>query len=392
MRSEHNGGASLAAFLLAVSTLTLLMVSPVEGQGTPCTTDAACTDPSQPFCDVPEGATGGLCGECVVSAFPDESGSCPDSPPQLCGRSLGTIPDTVCLGCASVTSFYGITSAPEREILATRPDLNQDADVVANCQRECFDFYACATNADCPGTLPFCDAGGECRLECIASADCPADRPSCEAGLCFECGTDADCPANSPLCVVRECFECGTNADCPADRNICDAGQCFAEPGCGTNADCPDTLPFCDIECVLISQNDVVCETAGQCVATDPSECAVSAFPGEDGSCPDAPEGEGFAGPQICGRTVSTIPKTGCTACAEFEQVADLTTLADCEILATSFNQTADVVANCQRECFGFYACATNADCPDTLPICNAGQCEISVFSPLDGMGGGSSA
>ena len=347
MRSEHNGGASLAAFLLAVSTLTLLMVSPVEGQGTPCTTDAACTDPSQPFCDVPEGATGGLCGECVVSAFPDESGSCPDSPPQLCGRSTGTIPDTVCLGCASVTNFYGITSAAECEILATRPDLNQDADVVANCQRECFDFYACATNADCPGTLPFCDAGGECRLECIASADCPADRPSCEAGLCFECGT---------------------------------------------NADCPDTLPFCDIECVLISQNDVVCETAGQCVATDPSECVVSAFPGEDGSCPDAPEGEGFAGPQICGRTVSTIPKTGCTACAEFEQVADLTTLADCEILATSFNQTADVVANCQRECFGFYACATNADCPDTLPICNAGQCEISVFSPLDGMGGGSSA
>ena len=33
MRSEHNRGASLAAFLLAVSTITLLFVSPVEGQG-----------------------------------------------------------------------------------------------------------------------------------------------------------------------------------------------------------------------------------------------------------------------------------------------------------------------------------------------------------------------
>ena len=32
MRSEHNRGASLGAFLLAVSTITLLMVSPVEGQ------------------------------------------------------------------------------------------------------------------------------------------------------------------------------------------------------------------------------------------------------------------------------------------------------------------------------------------------------------------------
>ena len=110
--------------------------------------------------DVPEGATGGLCGECVVSAFPDETGSCPDIPPQLCGRSTGTTPSTACLGCASVTSFYGITTPEECEILAT--NLDQDADVVANCQRECFDFYACATNADCPGTLPFCDI--DCEL------------------------------------------------------------------------------------------------------------------------------------------------------------------------------------------------------------------------------------
>merc|ERR1711934_138629 len=50
MRSEHNGGASLAAFLLAVSTMTLLFVSPVEGQ---------------------------LLDPCVVTAFPGEPGSCP---------------------------------------------------------------------------------------------------------------------------------------------------------------------------------------------------------------------------------------------------------------------------------------------------------------------------
>ena len=170
----------------------------------------------------------------------------------------------------------------------------------------------------------------------------------------------------------------------------------MAEAECATNADCPDTLPFCDIDCELFFPINVIC-TPGQCVATDPSECVVSALPGEDGSCPDAPQ-EGFAGPQICSRTVTTVPKTSCTACAGFEQFDLLTTLADCEILATSFNQTADVVANCQRECFGFYACATYADCPDTLPICNqsVGQCEISsptpTFSPLAGMGGGSSA
>ena len=437
MRSEHNRGASLAAFLLAVSTVTLLFVSPVEGQGTPCTTDADCTDPSQPFCDVPEGATGGLCGECVVSAFPDETGSCPDIPPQLCGRSTGTTPSTACLGCASVTSFYGITTPEECEILAT--NLDQDADVVANCQRECFDFYACATNADCPGTLPFCDIDcelffpinvictpGQCVAtdpsECVVSAlpgeddSCPdapqegfagpqicsrtvttVPKTSCTACAGFEqfdiLTTLADCEIlattfNQTADVVancqRECFgfyACATNADCPADRNICDAGQCFAEPGCGTNEDCPTTQPFCNVPDG---------ETEGVC-----GECVVGAFPGENGSCPVL-EGQDDAGRQICGRSPPDFSSTICVSCFsadedEFEFGTD-PTAADCEILATSFDQTEDVVANCQRECFAVYSCATNADCPDILPICNAGQCEISVFSALDGMGGGSSA
>merc|ERR1711934_945634 len=50
MRSEHNRGASLGAFLLAVSTMTLLFVSPVEGQ---------------------------VGDACVVTALPGETGSCP---------------------------------------------------------------------------------------------------------------------------------------------------------------------------------------------------------------------------------------------------------------------------------------------------------------------------
>ena len=91
-----------------------------------------------------------------------------------------------------------------------------------------------------------------------------------------------------------------------------------------------------------------------------------------------------FFGPQYCARTNQEAPNTICESCA------GINTPADCEFLER--DQKADVVANCKRSCFDFYACATNADCQDTLPICNAGQCEISIFSPLDGMGGGSSA
>ena len=122
---------------------------------------------------------------------------------------------------------------------------------------------------------------------------------------------------------------------------------------------------------------------------------------------------EVFAGPQLCARIDAV---SICVPCTRFQENFGITTAADCELFSgTDFgSQTADVVANYQRECFGFYACTTNADCPDTLPICNAGQClaecdtnadcpdtlpicnagqcEISIFSPLDGMGGGSSA
>ena len=160
--------------------------------------------------------------------------------------------------------------------------------------------------------------------------------------------------------------------------------ECFDYFACTSKANCPTTEPsraFCDVP---------VGETEGVC-----GECVVGAFPGENGSCPVL-EGQDDAGRQICGRSPPDFSSTICVSCFsadedEFEFGTD-PTAADCEILATSFDQTEDVVANCQRECFAVYSCATNADCPDTLPICNAGQCEISVFSPLAGMGGGPSA
>ena len=300
MRSEHNRGASLAAFLLAVSTMTLLFVSPVEGQE--CTTNADC-GPSEPFCDVPEGATEGECGVCVVSAFPGAAGSCQDNPvgvfagPQLCARTGGT---SVCIECARFENF-GITTAADCELLSGTDFGSQTADVVANCQRACFDYYACTTDADCqnaPSTVAVCTNGqcGACEVNAFpgAAGSCPdtdsQGRPVallCQRGTCSYCGslqvlsecsgaydadgpdqvancqrncfdfyacdTNADCPADRPLCDAGQCLaECGTNADCPADRPLCESAQCLAE--CGTNADCPADRPLCDAgQCVVSS-------------------------------------------------------------------------------------------------------------------------------------------
>ena len=135
--------------------------------------------------------------------------------------------ESICLPCTRFQENFGITTAADCELFSGTDFGSQTADVVANCQRECFGFYACTTNAECPDTLPICNAG-QCLAECDTNADCPADRPLCESGQCLaECGTNADCPADRPLCESAQCLaECGTNADCPDTLPICNAGQC----------------------------------------------------------------------------------------------------------------------------------------------------------------------
>ena len=163
MRSEHNGGASLAAFLLAVSTVTLLFVSPVEGQ---------------------------VGDACVVTAFPGEPEACPatDDQGNLLFCDTGT-----CEECCPSSGRFPNCQLNDCDRLFA----GDGADQVANCQRSCFDYYACATNADCPGSLPFC-TNGQCEA-CVVSAfpgepgSCPAtddqgERLYCDTGACEQCG------------------------------------------------------------------------------------------------------------------------------------------------------------------------------------------------------------
>ena len=293
---------------------------------------------------------------------------------------------------------------------------------------QCFGVYTCTTNADCPADMPLCDFG-QCLAECVINANCPADRPFCDFGQCFECGTNSDCPADRPLCDVGQCLaECATNADCtdPSEpycflgacgecditafpgetgscggNELCNAGNCEACPtsitlddcqaefasipdtvradqiaqcerscfdyyACATNADCPGSLPFC---------------TNGQCGA-----CEVNAFPSATGSCPDIPEGQPGEGPQLCVRTATEAATSICALCSGFAQNDGITTPAGCQLLETNFNENADVVANCQRGCFGFYACTTNADCQD-VPGPLAQACTSGVCTDIDECG-----
>ena len=329
MRSEHNGGASLAAFLLAVSTVTLLFVSPVEGQ---------------------------VGEDCNVTAFPGESGSCPATDSQ--GDSL------LCVG--------GQCETCERNFIVLLSDCDLqfagNADQVANCQRDCFDFYVCTSNANCPADWPTCfittgDTEGYCILECVVTAF-PGEPESCPA---------LDDQGNPLMCVSDQCQTCESAdivnpIDCFFGAFVGDEDQqenclrgCFGLYLCTSNSDCPAHRPTCDFS---------LGATEGQCIL----ECEVSALPGAAESCPDIPVGELFAGPQSCVSFFTDV--SVCEECARFEQDLGITSAAECVILENPpASQAADVVANCQRGCFGFYACETNADCPDTLPFCESGQC-----------------
>jgi hypothetical protein len=50
---------------------------------------------------------------------------------------------------------------------------------------------ACATNADCSGTTPYCNTGGDngpqC-VQCLQDTQCPASAPKCNGGTCGQPG------------------------------------------------------------------------------------------------------------------------------------------------------------------------------------------------------------
>ena len=98
-----------------------------------CTSNANCptNEPSRAFCDVPVGETEGVCGECVVGAFPGESGSCAvipagevDAGRQICARDPAQFFPTACVPCVAADQEFQFdfgtdATAADCQLLAT---------------------------------------------------------------------------------------------------------------------------------------------------------------------------------------------------------------------------------------------------------------------------------
>jgi len=101
----------------------------------------------------------------------------------------------------------------------------------------------CSGDADCTGSLPFCNLGEHKCVECLSPTQCPdehrcvaethtceppcmsrndcagIDRPVCSpTGVCVQCEADPDCESMplTPHCNIRNglCVGCLVQADC----------------------------------------------------------------------------------------------------------------------------------------------------------------------------------
>ncbi len=92
-------------------------------------------------------------------------------------------------------------------------------------------FTPCVTATTCTAATPRCD-DGFC-VQCDDGVGCTtASTPHCLSHRCVGCLADTDCAGTTPHCdvVTRACVQCQANTDCPNAQPLCDptTGRCLA--------------------------------------------------------------------------------------------------------------------------------------------------------------------
>ncbi len=290
----------------------------------------------------------------------------------------------------------------------------------------------CASNADCGGPTPVCDATARTCRACRADADCGGSTPFCattgsNAGRCVQClanaqcgtsmcasnacvcATNADCRGSTPICDTRtrQCRACdaASSSDCTGTTPVCGPGGVCVQCAPGVTSACRAPTPRCDtatLTCVACATNaDCSGATpycgAGRCVAG--SVTITSPVGGSTAASP-TPVISGTATP---GQTVTVrVGGMTLTATANASGMWSVTPstplpVGPAEATATiptvgGMSPSATVRFNvpCARnsECGGATpvcdpvahtcrACAANSECGSTAPVCSMGACVL---------------
>lgn len=129
-----------------------------------------------------------------------------------------------------------------------------------SCEGGVCRFSGCMANSDCDTGR--CNFATFTCAECATNAECSGTKPVCNAaGVCVGCGSDSDCQPPGPgYCETTSgtCVHCNTDSHCPPGLN-CQAGVCtgaLENSVCGGGVDCAQGLI-----CVTVGNNDV-CRTS----------------------------------------------------------------------------------------------------------------------------------
>jgi Cys-rich repeat protein len=385
-----------------------------------CTSNAECTDPVKPICNL----TTNQCGPCTMdSQCPTGevcdlgSGACVACVTNAqCGGTAPICQSQTCVPCASSSQ------CPDGTVCDTASDAEHGACVPCVTSADCklAADPICGANHQCgPCTLdpqcaakdanhPACSTQGTC-VECTATDDslCQTRQEICDtdSSTCVACTTNADCAqADAPICGTdHACHGCADSSECPAGT-VCDTGS-GACVGCATSADCknPDA-PICtnhicvpcttDPECDAKDAGTPACD-AGRCVQctstaselcidhspalvcdldTDACvECLVDADCQKLGHPADRPE---------CGQALACIACTSDAPCHDPNepacQGADSQHAGACgQCSATNKTLCTGATPECDVALGLCVACLTDGDCKDPArPRCDAGhQC-----------------
>lgn len=86
----------------------------------------------------------------------------------------------------------------------------------------------------CPASAPICDDGACSQCDDGRGCAGSTAGAICIDHVCGDCRDDTACGGTTPRCdpVSHECVQCQANVDCPAARPLCDVavGMCVALP------------------------------------------------------------------------------------------------------------------------------------------------------------------
>lgn len=176
---------------------------PADGTCHPaCTSNASCTDPHAPLCNVDTGA----CVGCIQAT------DCPGEKP-ICDPANGQCAECASNGdCGASAPVCDLSDGECRECVVDGQCPDGGLCVEHHCKE------ICHGDSDCGTAAPFCAPSGEC-VQCLVPKDCPATAPFCNAkNHCSECNVNADCTnAALPVCFDGEqCVQCADKNDCPS--------------------------------------------------------------------------------------------------------------------------------------------------------------------------------